>query len=215
MKKMHIISIIVSVLIILLIAGFFTFKYFNSKYDDFYEPEDNVIEEMIFNDVSENHWASEYISYLTQREIMFGSGDGNFYPDNKVSLGEFTETLLRATMGRLDFENLSGEDFVNVLEKNKVFNVSEITIEEFGRNITKGEVAVYLAKADIKIRNKEQQYSAMNYQDLKVMDDVSQTLISHSISRGFFELNSGNYFYPQMHISRANLAEIIYLFLNK
>lgn len=216
MRKMHIILIIVSVLIILLIASFFILNYWNMENEDWlYTSGDEPLEEMIFDDVSENHWASEYISYLTQRKIMFCSGDGNFYPDEKVKYGEFIEILLRATMGRIDYENLSGEDFIKILENNKVFKENEIKFEKLNHEITKGEVAVLLAKVDLKIRNIRQELNMLNYQDIKSYDEVTQTLIGHSVYKGYFLNNTSGYFYPSQILNRAETAEIMYLYLNK
>lgn len=216
MRRWQVILIIVSVLIILSIGGFFIYKALNTENEDWlYGSGDEFFEEMIFNDVPKTHWASEYISYLSQREIMFASGDGYFYPDRYVTFEEFLETVLRVSLGKLDIDNLSGEGFIKVLEKNEVFKEGEIGIEKLSKILTKAEVAVVLAKVDMKIRNNSQKIAILNYEDLDELDEISKTLIGHSVERGFFELKADDKFYPNTVISRAELAEIIYLFLNK
>lgn len=215
MKKMHVALIIVSGLIIITIIGFLVFKYRNIENEEWLYSSGEIVEDMIFDDVSGEYWASEYILYLTQREIMFPSDDGNFYPDNKVTFIEFVEILLRASMGRMDFNNLSDDDFKNILLQNKLINENELTEDILKKNITKKDVAVFLAKVDIKIRNNEQVINSLNYKDLTNIDEVSQTLITHSISRGFLNEKSKNYFSPNKELTRVEIAEIIYLFLNK
>lgn len=215
MNKTHVIIIIVSVLIILSIAGFFLFKYFYVENEDWLNGSgDDSSEGMIFNDVSEDYWASEYISFLVEREIMFASGDGCFYPDENVTFEEFIEIVLRASMGKLDFENLSGEDLIRVLEDRRVFKEDEVTKEAFLKDVTKCEVATILAKVDMKIRNRKQKLNNLNYKDLKNIDEVSQTLIGHSIASKFFKVSEENNFYPNKNLSRAEIAEMIYLFLS-
>ena len=136
MKKSYIILIIVSVLIILFITGYFISQ--NIYFDNGEIPEesgDEDVVEMIFNDVSENHWASKYILFLTQRKIMFVSGDGYFYPNNSVKIKEFIEILMRVSMGRIDLENMSGDDYINILVANKILEENEISIENFDDDI--------------------------------------------------------------------------------
>lgn len=213
MKKIYVALIIVSVLIIIFVVGFLIYKFMNVENEDWLYSSGEVVEDMIFADVSREYWASEYILYLSQRDIMSASVDGNFYPDNKVTYIELAEILLRASMGRLDFESLSGDDFLRILEENKIFATNEVTKEKFNMNVTKCDVAVLLAKADMKIRNREQEIISLNYKDLTGIDEVSQTLIVHSVSRGFLRESGKNNFYPNKELSRAEIAEIIYLFL--
>ena len=216
MKKIYIILIIVSVLIISLGVGIFIIKYLNVEIEDWEESSgDELIEDMIFSDVSENYWASEYILYLTQRNIMFCDEKERFYPEQKVSYGEFVEILLRCSMGRLDFENLSDKDFIKIMEENKLLRKGEIGVSKFSEYITKSEVAVLLAKVDMKIRNNKQLMTYSQYNDLANIDEINQTLITHSIAKGYLKVNKENNFYPNKILSRAEVAEIIYLFLNK
>lgn len=214
MRKMHVILIIVSVLIIFLIIGFFTIKFLNNENEDWlYESGDSV--EMIFDDVSESHWASEYILYLTKREIMGPSGDGKFYPENNVTYGEFFESILRCSTRGIDFDEIQSDDLIKLLERNRVIEKDEIKMDKLTNYIIKSDVGIFLAKVDMKIRNKKQIVNALKYNDLTNFDEVSQTLLAHSVSSGYFGIEKDSNFYPNQTITRAEMSKILYLFLNK
>lgn len=215
MRKIHIVIMII-ILIIFVIAGIFIFKNLEVENDDWLnESGDEILEDLISDDIVESHWASEYIEFLKVREIMFDSGDGNFYPDEIVTTKEFIEVLTRVSFGRLDFESLDTEDFLKVLEQNGVIKENEIDDDRLNSKVTKYDVAVMLAKVDIKVRNHEQKFSNFPFTDLENIDEVSRTLIGHSIARGFFKRIEVKNFYPNANLTRAELAEIIYLFVNK
>ncbi|MGN1115172.1 MAG: S-layer homology domain-containing protein, partial [Candidatus Ornithomonoglobus sp.] len=46
-----------------------------------------------FVDVSENHWAYEYISSMAERRIIEGYDDGTFLPEKTVTRAEFAKML--------------------------------------------------------------------------------------------------------------------------
>lgn len=217
MRKKHVLMISVGIIILLAIISAFILANRDIEENDDWinEPGDEEIEEMIFYDVSEKHPLVEYMVFLNQREIMLPSGDGNFYPENMVSVKEFLEIVLKASMGRLDFNNLTSEKLLEILVENKVINNGEISINDLDNKVTNYDVAIILAKVDMKVRNCEQVIANIRYTDLKNIDEVGQTLISHSVGRGFFHSNTSRVFNPYKKLTRAELAEIIYLFINK
>ena len=215
MKKIYIAIIIIIILIILVIGGFFVFNNFNLEDEENDEiPEDETFVDMLFDDVKMSDKESEAINSLTQRDIMNVSGDGKFYPNDNVSVGEFLKILVRASLSNSNFKDITGDNYlkyVEILEKNKVLNLSEINIDKM---ITKSEVAILLAKVDIKIKGQDQELTELNCNDLKGLDDVSRTLINHSIARGFVSTDGSGNFNPNINITRAEIASIIYLFIN-
>ncbi len=213
MKKKYIVIIIISILIIFTIGGFFAFNYFKSRDEVIEIPEEDDIE-MLFNDVPISNEASTAIDFLVQRDIMSVSGDEKFYPDNKVTNGEFIKILAKASLSSANYKDISGDDYLKyaeLLEKNNVLKVSEINIDDL---ITKKDVAILLAKADLKIKNQNQVFTNVNFSDLKGVDEIGQTLIGHSVERGFILLNNERTFNPNINMTRADIANIIYLFIN-
>lgn len=217
MKKAHVILIIISLLTI--VSSIIAFVIHRSNYENdehwLNNSGDEMLEETIFNDVSENHWASEYIEYLSQRDIMLPYDDDKFYPDNFVELEEFIEIIIKVNFPRLDFESLSFEDMIKILENSNVLEKGEITSENLNDKVTNYSASVLLAKLDIKVRNNEQLILSKNYIDLESFDDVGRTLIGHAVKRGFAVLMRGENFYPNKLINRAEVAQMVYLYLNK
>lgn len=222
MTKKHIILIIVS---ILTIAGITIFLIFNNILKNdlgdmswIDEEPDEIDEELIFKDVPKKHWASQYIQFLTVREIMNVSGDENFYPDVEVTNEEFIKTVALANFTGINFREMSGEasfdEAIKLLEENNVLSKDQITNINKDKKISKIQVAVILAKADIKLRNNKQKIEDLLFTDLKGIDEVEIALLSHSVARGFLA-NEGKNFYPNSSITRAELAKVLYCFINK
>ena len=53
------------------------------------EPENNV-----YSDVNRDYWASPYISYLTEMDVLKGYKDGKFYPEDAVKYSEAVKVLV-------------------------------------------------------------------------------------------------------------------------
>lgn len=83
MKKKNIISLILSV--ILLIS---TTSVFAKDYSDYPQK---------FWDVSKSHWAYNYISELTDKNVISGYDDGSFKPENTVSRAEWSKMMVTAS----------------------------------------------------------------------------------------------------------------------
>lgn len=80
-----------------------------------------------FNDI-ENHWAKGNIEILAARQIAFGSGTGDFNPDEKVTRGQFATFVCRAFgIEQAPFENL----FTDV-KKDDYFAGSVIALYKLG-----------------------------------------------------------------------------------
>ncbi len=50
----------------------------------------------VFTDVSADHWASPYITYLTSREVVLGDQSGKFHPDSAITRGEMVVLVVNA-----------------------------------------------------------------------------------------------------------------------
>ncbi|NDO19200.1 hypothetical protein FMM68_05970 [Lachnospiraceae bacterium MD329] len=50
-----------------------------------------------FKDVPTSHWAFLYIGEMTEREVVSGYPNGNFYPDNNVTRAEFARIMTSAS----------------------------------------------------------------------------------------------------------------------
>ena len=216
MKKTYTILIIVSVLTIVFVLGYFAFKNYNeNENDDNWLNSSGDIEiDTGFNDVSNEYWAKEYILYLAQRDIMSGDASGNFNPENKMSCREFLMALSKASMPMIDYSKISENDLIKMLIDKNVIKEDEITNEILDSEVTNYYAAIMMAKFDINIRNEEQKIMPIKYTDIGDLSDTYKTLIAHSVKRGFIKVKDSSKFNPNNTLSRAKVAEIVYIFMN-
>ena len=216
MKKTYTILIIVSVLTIVFVFGYFAFKNYNeNENDDNWLNSSGDIEiDTGFNDVSNEYWAKEYILYLTQRDIMSGDASGNFNPENKMGCREFLMALSKASMPMIDYSKISENDLIKILIDKNVIKEDEITNEILDSEVTNYYAAIMMAKFDINIRNEEQKIMPIKYTDIGDLSDTYKTLIAHSVKRGFIKVKDSSKFNPNNTLSRAKVAEIVYIFMN-
>lgn len=216
MKKTYTILIIVSVLTIVFVLGYFAFKNYNeNENDDNWLNSSGDIEiDTGFNDVSNEYWAKEYILYLTQRDIMSRDASGNFNPENKMSCREFLMALSKASMPMIDYSKISENDLIKILIDKNVIKEDEITNEILDSEVTNYYAAIMMAKFDINIRNEEQKIMPIKYTDIGDLSDTYKTLIAHSVKRGFIKVKDSSKFNPNNTLSRAKVAEIVYIFMN-
>lgn len=216
MKKTYAILIIVSVLTIVFVLGYFVIKNYNeNENDDNWLNSSGDIEiDTGFNDVSNEYWAKEYILYLTQRDIMSGDASDNFNPENKMSCREFLIALSKASMPMIDYSKTSENDLIKILIDKNVIKENEITNEILDSEVTNYYAAIMMAKFDINIRNEEQRIMPIKYTDIGDLSDTYKTLIAHSVKRGFVKVKDSSKFNPNNTLNRAKVAEMIYSFMN-
>ncbi len=216
MKKTYTILIIVSVLTIVFVLGYFAFKNYNEneKDDNWLNSSGDIEIDTGFNDVSNEYWAKEYILYLTQRDIMSGDASGNFNPENKMSCREFLIALSKASMPMIDYSKTSENDLIKILIDKNVIKEDEITNEILDSEVTNYYAAIMMVKFDINIRNEEQRIIPIKYTDIGDLSDTYKTLIAHSVKRGFIKIKDSSKFNPNKTLSRAKVAEMIYSFMN-
>ena len=216
MKKTYTILIIVSVLTIVFVLGYFAFKNYNeNENDDNWLNSSGDIEiDTGFNDVSNEYWAKEYILYLAQRDIMSGDASGNFNPENKMSCREFLIALSKDSMPMINYSKISENDLIKILIDKNVIKENEITNEILDSEVTNYYAAIMMAKFDINIRNEEQKIMPIKYTDIGDLSDTYKTLIAHSVKRGFIKVKDSSKFNPNNTLSRAKVAEIVYIFMN-
>lgn len=94
-----------------------------------------------------NHWAKDYIDYLTGNGAIKGYTDGTFRPDNKISRAEFTAILLRALNNDVG-QPKEGKWYANYISE--ATNRKYILAGEFDdmeKNIIRGEMARMIVRA--------------------------------------------------------------------
>lgn len=91
MKK--IVSIILSSVIVISLVTTVTAVEYGTEYAN--QPTKTYTQK--FKDVPTSHWAFLYIGEMTEREVVSGYPNGNFYPDNNVTRAEFARIMTSAS----------------------------------------------------------------------------------------------------------------------
>ena len=75
----------------------------------------------VFNDVAADRWSAPFIGYCVNLGILAGDGNGNFFPEGKLTGAAFAKMLLVALGYDAKIENYVGSDWM--------INVASDTIE--------------------------------------------------------------------------------------
>ena len=100
-----------------------------------------------FKDVSESHWASKYISSASEKNIISGSGNGLFRPDDNVTFEEAVKMVVMATdKGKHITPYKSGwsKAYLEIAEHTGI--TREVKGQK-GENATRADVAVMIDNA--------------------------------------------------------------------
>lgn len=65
---------------------------------------------MSYSDITNEHWAAEYIKQLTDKGILFGTPEGKILPDNNITRAEISAMISRTY----------DEEYVNTLSFNDI-----------------------------------------------------------------------------------------------
>lgn len=170
--------------------------------------------EQNYPDVTEEHWAYEWVNYIHDHGYIHGYPDGTYRPAQNITRAEFV-TILKYI---LNSEGTSGKSFSDVNEEDWFYEVIHSAVAAGYLNgyedgtmkpnneITREEAAVVIAKA----YGLELNSDVSKFAD---SDDISSwavpyvgTLAANSILNGDAETSN---FRPKDYLTRAEVASII------
>ena len=67
-----------------------------------------------YNDITDEHWAAEYVKILTNRGILFGTPEGKILPDDNITRAEIAAMISR-TYDSDEYVDLSKQTFDDIL----------------------------------------------------------------------------------------------------
>ena len=176
-----------------------------------------------FSDLPADHWAIQYITELTEKEIVNGYPDGTFNPEGTIARGEFLKLVIAASMPKdvpivlapSAMNHWAGQ-YLHVAITYGVVNPSDITIENIDLPITRREMAAMITKADLNMRgiakNTEQ---SLTFTDFNQFNASEREFLTHSISQGYLNGYPDGSFGPDNEMTRAEAATVIHRFLSK
>lgn len=173
-----------------------------------------------FSDVS-GHWGEQYINSLADKGIINGYTDGTFKPNGTIKKGEFLKLVMTTFMPDFDWtqENVAyshwASIYIETAMQKGVIDIDFVDESTVNDEITRGEVVNILGKCDIMIANEPQDGAQMELYDIDDLDDETFAMLSHCVAKGYIKGYEDLTFKPNKTLSRAEVATILYNYLNK
>jgi hypothetical protein len=175
-----------------------------------------------FDDVPNEHWASEVIKQLAAKQIVNGTSSTTFEPNREVSRADFTALLVRAlkltSKGDIAFSDVKESDWffneVAIAVKAGIVEGKTDLLFDSAASISREEMITMLMRA-YQIHHNE----ATTLESSKFNDDnmISSWALPHVRSAKILKLvqgREGNLFVPQGVGNRAEAAQLIFNLLN-
>ena len=169
-----------------------------------------------FSDVSEAHWACEYIKSMSSKKLVSGYSDGTFKPDKDITRAEFIKIIVEA-FGLLD-ENAK-VDFYDMDESAWYYKYVASAVKAgvvtgyenncIGGNdrLTRENMAVIIYRAaKNKLSGKEM---AAVFSDSDKISDYAKEAVSSLCVDGIMNGMGNNTFNPKGNATRAMVVKVI------
>jgi len=183
-----------------------------------------------FKDVDKGaSWAEEYVEKLASRMVVNGVNNDSFKPSQLINRGEFAAILSRG-LG-LVAEDTAAKDFKDVslsqgFNKNgeiaAVVDAGLVKGFEDGNfrpyeEITRDQAAIMISRAIDYINSDlvklDSAKKLSNFKDVKEIGAASRTHVEKVYQAGYLEGFTDNTFRPSSEANRAQMAKILYNFL--
>jgi len=172
-----------------------------------------------YNDITKNHWAFNYVMYLTEKKSISGYADGSFKPDRNISRAELLKIVLNAYKGDInyvdynkEFTDVSNSDwfskYVNYGIRNNIIEGYSDSLFMPGRFISRAEaIKIILLASGINIPTTLEK---ADYIDTPKNAWYTKYLIFTS-RNGITQGYKDGRFLPDRAITRAEAVKIIQL----
>ena len=178
-----------------------------------------TVEKPSFTDISDAHWAYDYINYLVENKIMAGYDDDTVKPENFIKREEFVKLIVSAfdeanKNAQSYFDDVSKTDwsyeFISTAAANGYINGISKNLFGLGNYITREDAAVIIN--NVCIAKKINLATKRSYNEFADRDSISDYAIDSV--KNLYCANiidgTGSGFEPKENITRAQAAKIIY-----
>ena len=164
------------------------------------------------------HWAETNITTLVDANVIKGYPDGTFRPNNTISKAEFLKLLMQASVPA--WYDIAGEytdvehwaiPYVNLANTYNVVPYGELTKENLDEPVTRKEMALWIAKADIlMVFHEFKRDSVLAFEDLGEFNNEELSWLNHTVASGLINGYPDNTFGGEKNMTRAEAATVIY-----
>jgi len=178
--------------------------------------------EQMFSDVSETHWAFEYISELVNDNVLSGYPDRKFRPNNNVTRAEFAKIMISASgvqvtpSNTTSFEDVSTTDwYCPYIESAKEF----LTGFQYGGSAmylpNKSAIREDIAVALVKLKGYDTSVADLGmlqtmFSDYNSISESAKRYVAVAVERGLVSGYEDGTFRGQKSITRAEAAALIW-----
>lgn len=191
---------------------------FKNEIDAVKKPEKE--ENIMFSDVSDEHWAYESITGLADNGVVNGKGNNLFKPDGLLTREEFVKMVV-ASLGlnvadtKTNFADVAESEWYApyicaAVEADLINGVSE---NEFGvgKFITREDVAVIISRA-FKL---EKKLIKKQFKDISHISDYALEAVELLVGNGIIDGFDDGSFLPKNNATRAQIAKLLWTTLQK
>ncbi len=173
-----------------------------------------------FKDLSSNHWAYEYIMYLTSKNVINGYNDRTFKPSGTITNAEFIKLVVMAALPDwIDINDAESNlnhwagPYVWIAERYGVVTSGSINMSNIDKPITRIEMVRIISRADILMKgNSLATNDKVKFKDVISLSNEDLLYLKHSCSKKLITGYSDNTFKPYNNMTRAEAATMIYRF---
>lgn len=157
------------------------------------------------------HWAKNYIDYVTEQEYFYGTSDATFSPDANMTRGMFVTVLAR--YAKTDLSQYKLSPFEDIVEqkyytkpvlwayKNNIVEGIDETHFSPDSSLTREQAATILYRyLDLKCSN-----TVPNYKDWNEVSDWAKDAVATLSDKELFVGSNGS-FNPKNNITRAEVS---------
>lgn len=175
---------------------------------------------LTFKDLAANHWAYEYIMYLTSKNVINGYKDGTFKPNGTVTNAEFIKLVVMAALPDwIDIDDAESNlnhwagPYVWIAERYGVITSGSINLSNIDKPITRIEMVRIITRADLLMRgNSLSTNEKVKFKDVLSLNNDDLLYLRHACSKKLITGYSDNTFKPYNNMTRAEAATMIYRF---
>lgn len=173
-----------------------------------------------YSDMKDAAWAADAVDYLSKNQIVSGYSDDTFRPNAKITRAEFTQMVVKAFVGDMNFDYKIA--FSDVMENdwfakavNTAYCEGIISGDESGMfrpndNISREDMAVIIYKAGEKFNLFSAADSYLPFDDDAQISEYAKTAV-YTLKNASVISGVGNgAFAPKENANRAAAAQMIY-----
>lgn len=170
-----------------------------------------------FRDVPKTHWAYGFVEYLYEKQIVNGTGDGNFNPDMTLKREELLKMLVTAIgekpiAGEVVFTDVeSGAWYSGYLAAAKALGITQGKDDGsfgVGEPLTREDAAVLCYRA-LKL-DSEDAGAELGFNDKAMISDYAKQAVTQMVNLGIINGKDNGNFAPKDYCTRAEAAKILY-----